>query len=43
MYFIFDIETIPDFKFIRTILNDQDSDQETLLEIASEESVFIML
>ena len=37
MYFIFDIETVPDFDFVRTVLNDQNSDQEQLLEIASEE------
>jgi len=37
MYFIFDIETIPDFDFVRKVLDDQDSDQEQLLEIASEE------
>lgn len=37
MYFIFDIETIPDFEFIRNVLNDQESDEEHLLEIASEE------
>ena len=37
MYFIFDLETIPDFDFVRKVLNDYDSDNETLLEIASEE------
>ena len=37
MYFIFDIETIPDFEFIRNVLNDHESDEEHLLEIASEE------
>ncbi|MEQ9266769.1 MAG: ribonuclease H-like domain-containing protein [Balneolaceae bacterium] len=37
MYFIFDLETIPDFEFVRKVLNDYDSDDEKLLEIASEE------
>jgi predicted PolB exonuclease-like 3'-5' exonuclease len=37
MFFIFDLETIPDFDFIRRVLNDQDSDDELLLEKASEE------
>ncbi|MEQ8523249.1 ribonuclease H-like domain-containing protein [Gracilimonas sp.] len=37
MFFIFDVETIPDFDFIRRVLNDPDSDQELLLEKASEE------
>lgn len=37
MFFIFDVETIPDFELIRTVLNDFDSDEDALLEIASEE------
>ena len=37
MYFIFDIETIPDFEFVRKVLNNYEADDETLLEIASEE------
>lgn len=37
MFFVFDLETIPDFDFIRNVLNDFDSDEDTLLEIASEE------
>lgn len=37
MYFIFDLETIPDIKFIRAVLNDQESDEELLLTRASEE------
>lgn len=37
MYFIFDLETIPDFEFVRTVLGDQDSDEELLMEKASEE------
>lgn len=37
MYFIFDIETIPDFEFVRRVLNNYDVDDESLLELASEE------
>lgn len=37
MYFIFDLETIPDFDFIRTVLDDQESDDETLLLLAGEQ------
>src|SRR5690554_5756675 len=37
MYFIFDIETIPDFEFVRRVLNNHDADEESLLELASEE------
>lgn len=37
MFFIFDVETIPDFELIRTVLNDFDSDEDALLDIASEE------
>lgn len=37
MYFIFDLETIPDIGFVRTVLNDNDSDEASLLEKASEE------
>ncbi len=37
MYFIFDLETIPDFEFIRRVLNDPDADDDMLLELASEE------
>lgn len=37
MFFIFDLETIPDIEFIRRVLNDPDSDEEKLLEKASEE------
>lgn len=37
MYFIFDLETVPDFEFVRTVLNDQESDEELLMEKASEE------
>ena len=36
MYFIFDLETIPDIDFIRTVLDDRVSDEENLLEKASE-------
>jgi len=37
MFFIFDVETIPDFEFIRRVLNNHDCDEDELLEIASEE------
>ncbi|MEX2601956.1 MAG: ribonuclease H-like domain-containing protein [Balneolaceae bacterium] len=37
MYFVFDIETIPDVDFIRTTLNDQESSEDALLERAAEE------
>lgn len=37
MFFIFDVETIPDFKFVREVLNDHESDEEKLLEAASEQ------
>lgn len=37
MIFIFDLETIPDFEFIRQVLDDHESDEEILLEKASEE------
>lgn len=37
MFFIFDVETIPDFEFIRNVLNDPDSDEDELLLTASEE------
>ena len=37
MFFIFDLETIPDFEFVREVLQDFDSDEELLLEKASEE------
>lgn len=37
MLFVFDVETIPDFEFIRTVLSDTESSDDDLLEIASEE------
>ncbi len=37
MFFVFDLETVPDFDFVRSVLNDFDSDEDTLLEVASEE------
>jgi 3'-5' exonuclease len=37
MYFVFDIETIPDFEFIRQVLDDPESSEDELLEKASEE------
>lgn len=37
MFFIFDVETIPDFEFVREVLNEHELDEETLLDIASEQ------
>lgn len=37
MFFVFDLETIPDFEFIRQLLNMPDAPQDELLERASEE------
>lgn len=37
MYFVFDIETIPDFEFLRRVLNNPDSSEDDLLVQASEE------
>ncbi|MEX1063380.1 MAG: ribonuclease H-like domain-containing protein [Balneolaceae bacterium] len=37
MYFIFDVETIPDFDFIRTILKNTDCSDDDLLILAGEE------
>jgi len=37
MFFIFDLETIPDIDFIRQVLNEPEMDEEELLERASEE------
>ncbi len=37
MYFVFDVETIPDFNFLRSVLNDPDSNEEELLTTASEQ------
>ena len=37
MFFIFDVETIPDFEFVREVLNDHDSDEDALLDTASEQ------
>lgn len=37
MFFIFDLETIPDIDFIRQVLNEPDLDEEKLLDRASEE------
>ncbi len=36
MYFIFDLETIPDIDLVRKVLNDYESDEDALLESASE-------
>ncbi len=37
MYFVFDVETIPDFNFLRSVLNDPESNEEELLTTASEQ------
>ena len=37
MFFIFDIETIPDIELVRTVMDDLDSEEEALLEVASQE------
>lgn len=37
MFFVFDIESIPDFEFIRSVLNQPDVEEDELLELASEE------
>lgn len=37
MFFVFDVETIPDFSFIRTAVNEPDVDEDDLLLLASEE------
>jgi 3'-5' exonuclease len=37
MFFIFDIETIPDFEFVRRVMNDNDSEEDDLLIAASEQ------
>ena len=37
MLFVFDVETIPDFEFVRRVLNSDEPDEDRLLEIASEE------
>ncbi|MEX0662424.1 MAG: ribonuclease H-like domain-containing protein [Balneolaceae bacterium] len=37
MFFVFDVETIPDFEFVRKVLNNPDSSEEDLLIQASEE------
>ncbi|MCC5905052.1 MAG: ribonuclease H-like domain-containing protein [Balneolaceae bacterium] len=36
MYFVFDIETIPDFEFIRQVLDDHECSEDELLDKASE-------
>ncbi len=37
MFFVFDIETIPDFEFLRIVLAQPDMPEDELLELASEE------
>lgn len=36
MFFVFDVETVPDFEFLRKVLNSEDLPEEELLELASE-------
>ena len=36
MLFVFDVETIPDFDFVRTVMNDSESNEDDLLIAASE-------
>jgi len=40
MYFVFDVETIPDFEFIRNVLNDEGSEEDDLLLSASEQLTY---
>jgi len=37
MFFVFDVETIPDFSFLRNVLNDSESSDDDLLLEASEQ------
>jgi len=37
MFFVFDVETIPDFDFLRKVLNSPDNSEDDLLILASEE------
>lgn len=37
MYFVFDIESIPDIPFLRSLLNDPPEDDKAMLEVAAEE------
>lgn len=37
MFFVFDVETIPDFEFVRSIIKDPEKDDDDLLTQASEE------
>ena len=37
MFVVFDVETVPDFPFIRTVVNEPDIDEDDLLILASEE------
>jgi 3'-5' exonuclease len=37
MFFIFDLETIPDFEFVRRVMNDQETTDDDLLIAASEQ------
>lgn len=37
MFFVFDIETVPDFDFVRTVLDDPEEDRDSMMLQASEE------
>jgi len=37
MFFVFDIESVPDFDFVRNVLDKPDLDEDALLELAGEE------
>ena len=37
MFFVFDVETIPDFSYIRQLLKQPDLEEDSLIELASEE------
>lgn len=37
MFFVFDVETVPDFEFIRTVVNEPELEEDDLLILASEE------
>jgi len=37
MYFVFDVETVPDFEFVRHVLDQPDLEEDALLEMAAEE------
>jgi 3'-5' exonuclease len=37
MFFVFDLETVPDFEFVRRVINEPNDDDTLLLEQAGEE------